>query len=378
MFDYETLRVLWWVLLGALLIGFAVMDGFDLGVAMLLPIIGRSADERRVMINTVGPVWEGNQVWLVLGAGAIFAAWPALYSMAFSSFYLAMLLVLLALILRPVGFTFRGKVDDPRWRAGWDAALFISGVVPALVFGVAFGNVLQGVPFNYDADLRLSYSGGLWSLLNPFALLCGGVSVAMLMAHGASYLALKTEGPIAQRAQLTTRIASTALFALFAAAGYWVVDDLDGYKLVSAMAHDGPSNPLGKSVITAVGAWTGNYQAYPWMLVAPLLGFAGALAAVIFAGTQRMLTFLGTGVACAGVVLTAGFSLFPFLMPSSLNPAVSLTVWDASSSATTLGVMALVTAVFLPMVLLYTAWVYRVLRGPVTQDAIAHDHHNFY
>ena len=232
MFDYETLRVLWWVLLGTLLIGFAVMDGFDLGVAMLLPIVGRSADERRVMINTIGPVWEGNQVWLVLGAGAIFAAWPALYALAFSSFYLAMLLVLLALILRPVGFTFRGKVDDQHWRAAWDTALFISGVVPALVFGVAFGNVLQGVPFNYAADLRLSYNGGLLSLLNPFALLCGGVSVSMLLAHGATYLGLKTEGVIAERAQRTARIASTAMLVLFAVAGYWVSADLNGYRLV--------------------------------------------------------------------------------------------------------------------------------------------------
>ena len=160
MFDYETLRLLWWALLGILLIGFAVMDGFDLGVAALLPIVGRTAEERRIVINTIGPVWEGNQVWLVLGAGAIFAAWPALYAMAFSSFYLAMLLVLLALILRPVGFTFRGKIDDPRWRHVWDTALVVSGVVPALVFGLAFGNVLEGVPFNYDADLRLSYTGG--------------------------------------------------------------------------------------------------------------------------------------------------------------------------------------------------------------------------
>lgn len=378
MFDYETLRVLWWALLGILLIGFAVMDGFDLGVAALLPIVGRSAGERRVIINTVGPVWEGNQVWLVLGAGAIFAAWPALYALAFSSFYLAMLLVLLALILRPVGFVFRGKIDDARWRRVWDTALFISGVVPALVFGVAFGNVLEGVPFNYDADLRLSYEGGLWSLLNPFALLCGLVSLSMLIAHGGSYLALKTEGLIAARAAQATRLAALLMAVSFGLAGWWVATHLTGYQLTSVLAHDGPSNPIGKTVTTAARAWTGNYRRYPWTMLAPLLGFTGALCGAICAGRMRMLGFIATALACAGVILTAGFSLFPFLIPSSLNPDVSLTVWDSSSSASTLATMAFVTALFLPIILLYTAWVYRVLRGPVTQDAITRDPHGFY
>jgi len=378
MFDYETLRLLWWALLGILLIGFAVMDGFDLGVAALLPIVGRTAEERRIVINTIGPVWEGNQVWLVLGAGAIFAAWPALYAMAFSSFYLAMLLVLLALILRPVGFTFRGKIDDPRWRHVWDTALVVSGVVPALVFGLAFGNVLEGVPFNYDADLRLSYTGGFWSLLNPFALLCGLVSLTMLLAHGGSYLAMKTEGAIAARAARATRVAALMMMALFAAAGWWVATRLNGYQLVSALAHDGPSNPIGKAVASAAHAWTDNYHRYPWMLLAPGLGFAGATYGAVAPGRMRVLAFLATGLACAGVILTAGFSLFPFLMPSSSNPNVSLTVWDASSSATTLAIMVFVTALFLPIVLLYTAWVFRVLRGPVTQEAITRDPHGFY
>lgn len=378
MFDYESLRLIWWALLGTLLIGFAVMDGFDLGVAMLLPIVGRTAEQRRVIINTIGPVWEGNQVWLVLGAGAIFAAWPALYAMAFSSFYLAMLLVLLALILRPVGFTFRSKIDDPRWHAAWDCALFVSGLVPALVFGVAFGNVLEGVPFNYDADLRLTYSGGFWSLLNPFALLCGLVSITMLLAHGGSYLAVKTRGVIAARTVRVTRISAGLMIALFAIAGYWVATHLIGYELSSTMAHDGSSNPLTKSVDTAARIWTNNYDRYPWMLLAPIIAFAGALSAILFVRRRPMLSFIGTALSCGGVILTAGFSLFPFLMPSSLNPNASLTIWDSSSSATTLGMMLIVTVILLPIVLLYTAWVYRVLRGPVTQDAIAQDSHGFY
>ena len=222
--DYETLRLIWWVLLGVLLIGFAIMDGFDLGVAALLPFVGRSDTERRVLINTIGPVWEGNQVWFILGGGAIFAAWPPLYAVSFSGFYLAMFLVLAALILRPVGFKFRGKLADPRWRAVWDTALFIGGVVPALVFGVAVGNVLQGVPFFFDDSLRATYTGGLLGLFNPFALLCGVVSLAMLVMQGGAFLALKTEAPDrdtrgAKAGSLAARGGALRRFAVAGASG---------------------------------------------------------------------------------------------------------------------------------------------------------------
>src|SRR5215467_1833144 len=189
--DYETLRIIWWALLGILLIGFAIADGFDLGTAILQPFIARTDIERRVLINSVGPVWEGNQVWFILAGGASFAAWPPLYAAAFSGFYLAMFVVLFALILRPVAFKFRGKLDNPAWRTIWDWALFIGGLVPAPIFGVAFGNVLQGVPFRLDDDLRAIYSGGFIDLLNPFALLCGLVSIAMLTTHGAVYVWMK-------------------------------------------------------------------------------------------------------------------------------------------------------------------------------------------
>ena len=204
--DYATLRLIWWLLLGILLIGFAVMDGFDLGVATLLPAVARTDEERRIVLNVIGPVWEGNQVWLILGGGAIFAAFPPLYAVSFSGFYIAMFLILVALILRPVGFKFRSKVPDPRWRAVWDWALFASGLVPSLVFGVAMGNVLLGVPFHFDDTLRVYYEGGLFGLLTPFALLCGLVSVAMLLMHGAGMLAMKTSGAVAARARRFLRV----------------------------------------------------------------------------------------------------------------------------------------------------------------------------
>jgi cytochrome d ubiquinol oxidase subunit II len=367
--DYDTLRLIWWALLGALLIGFAVMDGFDLGVGMLLPYVARTDGERRVAINTVGPVWEGNQVWLVLGAGAIFAAWPPLYAVAFSGFYLAMFLVLCALILRPVGFKFRSKVEHPRWRAAWDAALFVGGLVPALIFGVAVGNAFVGAPFRFDADLRMTYEGGLLDLLNPFALLCGLVSVSMLAMHGAAYLALKADGPVATRSALVVGRAALALAVMFTLAGLLLAYGIDGHAVVRGPGGNAPSNPLTKEVATATGGWLRNHAEHPWTLAAPLLAYLGAAAATLLVERGRPgLAFVASGTAVAAVVATAGLGLFPFLLPSSADPNVGLTVFDASSSRTTLMVMLGATAIFLPLILAYTAWVYRVLRGRVTAD----------
>jgi cytochrome d ubiquinol oxidase subunit II len=379
MSEYEVLRLMWWAVLGVLLIGIAVMDGFDMGTAILLPWIGRTDMERRIVINTVGPVWEGNQVWFILGGGAIFAAWPPLYAVAFSGFYLAMLLLLCALILRPVGFKFRSKLPDPVWRSIWDWALFLGGLVPALVFGVAFGNVLQGVPFQFDDVLRMTYTGSLFDLFNPFALLCGVVSVTMLTMHGAAWLACKTEYALRARAQRAGMLAALLLVVLFVLGGFWAAH-LDGYVLQSFGGMDGPSNPLAKHVIRQSGALMANYSTMPWFMLAPGLGVAGAVTAALMLGLRRLrvLAFLCSGLAIAGIIATAGVSLFPFLMPSSLDPASGLTVWDASSSASTLLIMTVVTIVLLPVVILYTAWVYRVLRGPVTVAQIEADLHTSY
>lgn len=367
MLDYEILRLLWWALLGALLIGFAVMDGFDLGVATLLPYVARTDTERRIAINTVGPVWEGNQVWFILGGGAIFAAWPALYAAAFSGFYLAMFLVLAALILRPVAFKFRSKVENTRWRSTWDAALFVAGLVPALIFGVAFGNVILGVPFRFDETLRMTYEGTLFGLLNPFALLCGLVSVAMLVLHGASYLSLKASGPVVDRAVKAGRVASLIAAGLFVVAGFWVAKGIDGYVVTSALIHDGPSNPLGKEVSRQAGAWLQNYKTYPWTTAAPVLAILALLVSRALLATKHAgLAFIASGIGVASIIATAGLSLFPFLLPSSIDPRASLTVWDSSSSRLTLMIMLAVTVIFLPIIVAYTTWVYHILRGRVT------------
>jgi len=376
MFDLETLRVIWWALLGALLIGFALMDGFDFGIAALLRVLGRDEDERRVLLETIEPTWEGNQVWFVLGGGASFAAWPMLYATAFSGLYFALALVLLAFILRPVGFNFRGKVHDPRWRNLWDWVLVGSGVVVMLISGVGFGNLFLGLPFQFDGDLRMSWHGGFFGLLHPFALLAGLVSVAMLLTHGACWAALKADQAIAARAARIARVTALAYAVLYVLAGIWLAYGIPGYAVVGPAITDGVANPLYKQVAVG-GSWFASYLQYPWFWIAPVLALAGALQVQWQVGKQGLGGFLGSGAMVAGTILSAGFALFPFLLPSSLDPRSSLTVWDASSSRSTLLVMLAASAVFLPLIVLYTSWVYRVMRGRVTLAHVRDGHHGY-
>jgi cytochrome d ubiquinol oxidase subunit II len=329
--SYEMLRVIWWGLLGVLLIGFAATDGFDLGVAGLLPFVAKTDTERRIAINTVGPTWEGNQVWLILGGGAIFAAWPMVYAVSFSAFYLAMFVVLAALILRPVGFKYRSKRQDKRWRTFWDYALFVGGFVPALIFGVAVGNVLVGAPFRIDDTMRIFWEGSFFGLLNPFALLCGLLSVSMLFLHGAAWLSMKAEhGPVRDRARALAPLFAIASMALFAVGGFWAAFADFGY-VASAVDTNGPSNPLLTETVREGGAWLNNYAAHPWMIIAPVLGFGGAVLALVGLRADReALTFLGSKLSVVGIISTVGVSMFPFILPSSIDPASSLTVWNSS------------------------------------------------
>lgn len=370
--SYDVLRVIWWLLLGVLLVAFAVTDGFDLGVGMLNPFVARTDVERRVGINTVGPIWEGNQVWLILGGGAIFAAWPQLYAVSFSGFYLAMFAILMALILRPVGFKYRSKIEHPTWRKTWDWCLFIGGLVPALIFGVAMGNVLQGVPFRLEPDMQIYYDGTFFGLLNPFALLCGLVSVAMLAAHGAAWLQLKTEGAVQQRARSYGRVFALLTPVLFILAGVMLWLTVDGYRITSEVVTTGPSNPMLKTAEGGVaGMWFANYAQAPVLWLVPVLGVLGSLVAAWgFTQRRELLTLLANGVAVASTVLCVGVSMFPFILPSSVQPRASLTVWDASSSHMILFIMLVASIIFIPIILAYTSWVYSVMRGKVTEDEI--------
>jgi cytochrome d ubiquinol oxidase subunit II len=372
--DYPTLRVIWWGLLGTLLIVFAIMDGFDMGVAALLPFVAKTDPERRAVINTVGATWEGNQVWFIVGGAAIFAAWPLVYGASFSGFYLAMFLVLTALILRPVGFKYRSKRPGKAWRRNWDWALFVGGFVPALVFGVAIGNVLQGAPIHYDSDLRVTYQdqflGGLLGLFTPFTLLCGLTSAAMLVLQGSTWLAIKLEkGAVRDKAMRFGFFAAIAVIVFFAIGYVFVRFSGLGFSVVTAVSPDGPSNPTRAEVVPMAGAWLANFSKHSWMWAAPLLGFAGPLIAIAGLRLRRdWLAFAGSSLAVVGIISTVGCSMFPIILPSTVDAHSSLLVWTASSSHLTLFIMLLVTGVFLPIILLYTAWVYKVLFGRISTE----------
>ena len=379
MLDYEVLRVIWWALVGVLLIGFAITDGFDMGVGALLPFLGKSDTDRRVMINTIAPHWDGNQVWLITAGGAIFAAWPMVYATAFSGFYVAMVLTLMALFFRPVGFDYRSKIEDPRWRSTWDWCLFIGGFVPPVVFGVAFGNLLQGVPFSMDTYLRSTYEGNFFDLLNPFGLLAGLVSLFMILTQGAAWLMMKTEGALLARARNMASLGGLITGTLFMVAGYWVATGIDGYAITQFLGVNGVSNPLHKTVVVEAGSWMRNYQTYPWMMSAPAIGVLMALATALVARWGHgAWAFLTSSLSITGIILTAGFSMFPFIMPSSLNPGHSLTVWDATSSQNTLSVMLVAAVIFVPIVLGYTIWTYYKMFGRVNEQYIDANKHSAY
>ena len=379
MFDYSTLKLIWWLLVGVLLIGFAIMDGHDMGVGTLLPFVGRSDLERRVVINTVGPHWDGNQVWFITGGGAIFAAWPLVYATAFSGFYWAMLVVLWALFFRPVGFDYRSKIHNATWRSTWDWGLFVGGSVPPLIFGVAFGNLLQGVPFQFDLYMVSTYSGSFWQLLNPFALLCGVVSSAMITMHGGVYLAHRTEGVIQARAVKGAIGAALVMVLVFVAAGFWISLGIDGYRITSVIDPNALPDPMTKTVVREAGAWMANYGRAPALWLLPALGVLGALLAALLLLKRATLTaFVVSSLALLGVIGTAGASMFPFVMPSSSMPAASLTVWDSVSSHMTLGIMFWCTLLFMPLIILYTSWAYRVMRGKVTAAYVQEHEHAAY
>jgi cytochrome d ubiquinol oxidase subunit II len=378
MLDYFTLKIIWWALVGVLLIGFAIMDGHDMGVGTLLPFVGRNDLERRVVINTVGPHWDGNQVWFITAGGALFAAWPVVYATAFSGFYWAMILVLWALFFRPVGFDYRSKIHNATWRSTWDWGLFVGGAVPPLVFGIAFGNLLLGVPFHFNDYLVSTYTGSFWQLLNPFALLSGVVSSAMITLQGGTYLAHRTEGIIQSRAVKGAVAAAIVLVCSFIVAGIWL-QWIDGYRITSLVDTAALPDILSKTVVREPGAWMANYERYPLLWLLPVLGLGGAVAAAFLLMVRRTLSaFVASSLAVIGVISTAGVSMFPFIMPSSTMPAASLTVWDSVSSHLSLAIMFWATLIFMPLIVIYTSWAYRVMSGKVTVAQIKANEHSAY
>ncbi|CCJ91671.1 Cytochrome d ubiquinol oxidase subunit II [Cronobacter turicensis 564] len=379
MIDYEVLRLIWWLLVGILLIGFAVTDGFDMGVGMLTRILGRTDTERRVMINSIAPHWDGNQVWLITAGGALFAAWPLVYAAAFSGFYVAMILVLASLFFRPVGFDYRSKIEDMRWRNMWDWGVFAGSFVPPLVIGVAFGNLLQGVPFHFDKYQGMFYTGNFFQLLNPFGLLAGVVSVAMILTQGATYLQMRTTGELHLRSRATAQISALVMMVCFVLAGVWVMYGIDGYVVTSAIDPRAASNPMNKEVVRQAGAWFANFDKMPALWAIPALGVVLPLLTVLASRLERgAWAFVFSSLTLACVILTAGIAMFPFIMPSSTMLNASLTIWDATSSQLTLTVMTYVAGVFVPIILLYTTWCYWKMFGRITKEHIESNTHSLY
>ena len=378
MIDYEIVRAIWWLLIGVVLIGFVITDGFDMGVGILLPFIGKTDTERRIMINAIAPHWDGNQVWLITGGAGIFAAWPMAYAVSFSGFYIAMILVLCALFFRPIGFDYRSKLENSKWRNMWDIAIFLGSFVPALVLGVAFGNLLEGVPFRFDNGYRAFYDGSFFGLLNPFAILAGIVSLMLIVAHGGAWLQMKTSGELYLRARKATQVASLIMLIAFVLAGVWVAFGIHGYEVTSIIDPNGVSNPLNKTVSTDV-SWLKNYMNYPILWIVPVLGVLLPLLTILFSSLNRNgLVFLSSVLTIACVLFTYGIATFPFIIPSSIMPNASLTIWDATSSQLTLNIMFGVVLIFLPIVLFYTIWCYIKMFGRLDKNHIENNKHSLY
>ncbi|SJN55950.1 Cytochrome bd-I ubiquinol oxidase subunit 2 [Vibrio ruber DSM 16370] len=376
--DYEILRFIWWILIGVLFVGFAIADGFDMGVGALVPIIGKNDTERRVMINSIAPHWDGNQVWLITAGGALFAAWPLVYATSFSGFYLAMIVTLAALWLRPVGLDYRSKIEDTKWRNIWDICISVSGFVPPLIIGVAFGNLLQGVPFELNEFLMPSYHGSFFGLLNPFGIVCGLVSVLMIVLQGASWLQMKTSDAVHTRARSVAQLCGVLVAVLFVAAGFWV-QHIDGYVITSTMDHLASSNPLNKEVARESGAWMANFNQYPLLWLAPILGTAMPLIAVIASRLEKGgIAFIASSLTNAGIIFTAGFAMFPFIIPSSLAPSNSLTMWDSTSSELTLQLMTGIAFVMVPIILGYTCWTYYKMFGRLNNKYVEDNKNSLY
>lgn len=378
MLDYDTLKFLWWVIIAVVLIAFALTDGYDMGAGVLLPFLGKSDDERRVLLNVLAPHWDGNQVWFITGAAALFAAWPMLYAAAFSTFYLVLLATLWTLLLRPGAFEYRGKIDNPQWRYAWDWALFIGCAVPATIFGAAFGNLMLGVPFTLDNDLRTTPGGTLLGQLHPFALLTGITGLALLVMHGAAYLGLRTEGILRHRVDWAARVFAAVVAIGFASAGVWL-GNLDGFRVVTMPPADTVFSPLAKTVAIVPGGWLTNYTNYPWTMAIPVVGFLGAIGVAALTGRGKgIAAVIASSIAVVGVILTAGVTLFPFVLPSLTQPNASLTVWDAVSSHRTLNLMFWAVVVFLPIILAYTYWAYRVMWRRLTVEDVRKETHTLY
>lgn len=361
-FDYTTLKIIWWVILGALIIAFAIVIGCDLGIAMLLSFLGKNDNDRAAILNATVPICRANQLWFILIGGAVVAAWPMVYAVSFSSMYFVLLMIIFALFLRPIGFNFRGLLPDEKWRYNWDKVLFIGGLVPAFAFGVAFSNLLKGIPFHLESDLQIVYPGNIWAFLDPFSVLAGLISLSMLFMQGAVYYQFKSEGKINLRTKKIILFFTISALVLFAIVSYWTTF-ISGYHISSEVFPNALPKPLSSIVKQDSGLWLDNYGHLPYLWYLPASVFVSGLLTIIFSRLNKpAYAFAFSSITIGAIVLTAGCSMFPFIIPSSISPNSSLTVWDYSSTQDRLNLMIWELAIFLPLMAMYSCWTFRVLR----------------
>jgi cytochrome d ubiquinol oxidase subunit II len=346
--DISIFQIIWFVLWGVLWAVYFMLDGFVLGTGFMAGFLAKNDTEKRVLINSIGPVWDGNEVWLVTAGGATFAAFPTTYALMFSNLYSALILLLFALIVRGVSFEFRGKIDSPVWKKSWDIAIIISSFLPALLFGVAFGNIFKGIPMRNDfAAINFSYDGTLIGLLNPYGLLTGVLFVLLFAVHGSLYAAIKTTGDLSKRGEnLANKL--------------WVP------LLVVAVAFLGYTYPATKLY--------DNYLKAPVLLIVPVIAVVSLLLVKVFiAKGSCHKAFLFSCLTIVFVVFTGVTGLFPNLIPSNIDPSSNLTIFNSSSSLLTLQIMTVVAAICVPTVICYKIWVYRIFRARVTNEDVLGD-----
>jgi cytochrome d ubiquinol oxidase subunit II len=388
LFDYVTLKVIWWVLVGAVLILYATTAGFDFGVTLMLPFLKRKAkfadndNERRVLLNTISATWDGNQTWLVFAGGALFVIWPVVYSSIFSGLYAAMLFILWSFFLRPPGFDYRGKLPSEAWRKMWDWSLFISAFFPVLIFGLIIGNLFVGMPFKFDPiTLRSYYEGNFFDLLNVFGIVCALASLFMCLMHGSAHLNRRTEGGLSCYFRKLHCWFSLVFLILMTVGGVLLAFKVNGYHLVSQAAIP-TYHPLSNVVSVSIGGWFKSMQVHAWKWVAPVLVYVAVILSIL---TERVgkggLSFWLSSISVAATVITFGSTLFPFLVPSSLDPAQSQTVWDAVSSHYTLMGMLYITVVMLIIIITYKFLGYGAMwnkKSTLSVEDVKANDHTFY
>lgn len=361
--DYEIMRCIAWGLLWLLIINFSLTGGYDLGISLLFPFLAKTDKERRFFINSLGITWNGHQIGFMFIFIILFSGWSIAYSVFFTAFNYLIFLTLIILLLRPFAFYYRNSLVAEKWLPLWDKGLFLSGFIPVFIFGLAMGNLLKGIPFHLDSDMRIIYYGDFWGLLNPFALLIAITTLALFSFYGAIYIQFKTEGDIALRAKEKLPLAAMIVIIGFIVAGLWVMR-LEGYHIESDILANGVSNPLAKFVKRGEGLWLDNYEHIPALMAIPVLALISC-GLTIWLSThydKLRLAFFCSRVTVICMISTVALSMFPFILPSNMSLNSSLSLWDSSASYNALQLILLMTAISLPIILIFIHWIFKSFR----------------